>query len=213
MVRAMNDTTWSYLETPVTPPTRAQRRLAYLLVALWSLIIATGLCWLTVYASSPGEASSAPKQREVSVESGSRYALYVFLHPRCPCSAATVSELARLMARCEARVAATAYFVRPQYEEAGWERGKLWDAAAAIPGVAVLCDVGGQVADQYDARTSGDVMLYDPAGALCFHGGITSARGHEGDNLGHSAVLDIALRGTSHVDCSPVFGCPLRARD
>jgi hypothetical protein len=115
------------------------------------------------------------------------------------------------MARCESRVTATAYFVRPANESAGWERGKLWDSAAAIPGVTVACDAGGQVAVRFKARTSGDVLLYNPAGALCFHGGITSARGHAGDNLGHSAVLDIALRGKSHVDCSPVFGCPLRA--
>jgi hypothetical protein len=82
---------------------------------------------------------------------------------------------------------------------------------SAIPGVKLISDVGGTVAGQFHANTSGEVFVYDCRGKLCFHGGITSARGHAGDNVGESAVIDIALREKSDVERSPVFGCPFRA--
>jgi hypothetical protein len=75
----------------------------------------------------------------------------------------------------------------------------------------VKSDVGGSVAGQFHANTSGEVLVYDSRGKLCFHGGITAARGHAGDNLGESAVIAIALGGKSYVERCPVFGCPFRA--
>jgi hypothetical protein len=77
--------------------------------------------------------------------------------------------------------------------------------------VKLESDIGGSVAAQFHANTSGEVFVYDCRGKLRFHGGITSARGHEGDNLGESAVINIALGGESNVERSPVFGCPFRA--
>ncbi len=68
----------------------------------------------------------------------------------------------------------------------------------------------GDEARRFGAATSGHVMLYDAAGRLHFSGGITPARGHEGDSLGRDAVIDLieAYRSAGR-RCSPVFGCPL----
>jgi hypothetical protein len=183
----------------------------WMLVAIWSAAVATGMSLLAAYANDPGKWSLAPAAIGDDADSA-RLRLFMFLHPRCPCSVASVNELARIMSRCAAQVDATVYFVRPESQPADWESGTLRNLASVIPGVKVESDVGGLVAGQFHANTSGEVFVYDCHGKLRFHGGITSARGHAGDNLGESAVIDIALRGQSNVERSPVFGCPFRAQ-
>jgi hypothetical protein len=192
---------------------RALRRcFTWTLVAVWSAAVATGMGLLAVYANNPGKWSPAPAAIGHSDDAMSaRHRLYMFLHPRCPCSVASVNELARIMSRCAAQLDATVYFVRPESQGADWESGTLRNLASSIPGVNVKSDVGGSVAGQFHANTSGEVFVYDCRGKLRFHGGITSARGHAGDNLGESAVISIALGGKSNVERSPVFGCPFRA--
>jgi hypothetical protein len=182
------------------------------LVAIWSGAVATGMCLLVAYANTAGNWLPAPATIGRSDdETSTRHRLFMFLHPRCPCSVASVNELARIMSRCSAQLDATVYFVRPASQPADWERGSLWNLVSSIPGVNVETDVGGRVAEQFYASTSGVVFVYDRLGELCFQGGITAARGHAGDNLGQSAVIDIALGGKSNVERSPVFGCPFRA--
>ena len=192
---------------------RALRRcLAWTLVAVWSAAVATGMGLLAAYANKAGKWSPAPAAISHSDDATStRHRLYMFLHPRCPCSVASVDELARIMSHCAAQLDATVYFVRPESQPADWEIGTLWNLASSIPGVNVESDVGGSVAEQFHANTSGEVFVYDCQGKLRFHGGITAARGHAGDNLGESAVIAIALRGDYYVERSPVFGCPFRA--
>ena len=189
-----------------------QRRFAWALVAVWFAAVAIGMGLLAAYANNAGKWSPAPAAIGYSDDAtAARHRLFIFLHPRCPCSVASVNELARIMSRCAAQLDATLYFVRPESQPANWESGSLRDLASSIPGVKVKSDVGGSVAGQFHANTSGEVFVYDCRGKLRFHGGITSARGHAGDNLGESAVIAIALGGTSYVERSPVFGCPFRA--
>jgi hypothetical protein len=170
-----------------------------------------GMGLLAAYANSAGEFSQAPATINQGHPTAAKNQLYMFLHPRCPCSVASVNELARIMARCPEQLDATVYFRRSDSQPTDWERGSLWNFASSIPGAHVKTDVGGRVASQFHANTSGEVFVYDRAGELRFHGGITASRGHEGDNLGQSAVIAIALGGKSDVERSPVFGCPLRA--
>ncbi len=189
-----------------------RRCFAWTLVALWAAAVATGMGLLTAYANTAGKSLPAPA---TIVHTGDatlpRHRLYMFLHPRCPCSVASVTELARIMSRSSAQLDPTVYFVRPESQPADWERGTLWNLASSIPGVHVETDVGARVASQFHANTSGEVFVYDAVGKLRFQGGITAARGHAGDNLGESAVIAIAMGGKSNVERSPVFGCPFRA--
>ena len=189
-----------------------RRCFAWALVAVWSAAVATGMGLLAAYANNPGKWTPAPAAIGHSDDPASaRPRLYMFLHPRCPCSVASVNELARIMSRCAAQLDATVFFVRSESQPADWESGTLWNLASSIPGISVESDVGGSVAGQFHANTSGEVFVYDCLGKLCFHGGITAARGHAGDNLGESAVIAIALGEISYVERSPVFGCPFRA--
>jgi hypothetical protein len=189
-----------------------RRRCAWMLVAVWSVVVATGMGLLAAYANSAGKSALAPASIDLSNDTTSaRYQLFMFVHPRCPCSVASVNELARIMSRCSAQIDATVYFERPDSEANDWERGSLWNLASSIPGVHVKSDTGGGVAEQFHANTSGEVVVYDRGGKLRFQGGITASRGHAGDNLGESTVISIALGEISNVERSPVFGCPFRA--
>jgi len=57
--------------------------------------------------------------------------------------------------------------------------------------------------------TSGHVVLYDADGKLVFNGGITSSRGHSGDNAGRAAITKLVHHESAAVPEAPVFGCSL----
>jgi hypothetical protein len=56
-------------------------------------------------------------------------------------------------------------------------------------------------------------VLYDARGQLVFRGGITSARGHAGDNYGADAVAEFVNTGVRSRSLTPVFGCSLLSSD
>jgi hypothetical protein len=114
------------------------------------------------------------------------------------------------MARAQGRVQADVLFLDPgEKSEEGWADSGLIASAAAIPGVAVIPDPDGRTAREFGAVTSGQAMLYDPDGRLLFSGGMTSGRGHEGDNFGAQAILAHLLGNSNGIETAPVFGCAL----
>ena len=135
--------------------------------------------------------------------------LILFVHPHCPCTRASLHELAELMASLPHRVAVTAVFALPQGVPPHWEQGTLWQEAATIPGLHTVTDQGGQETRRFGVKGSGHVLLYQPSGQLIFSGGITPSRGHEGDNPGRAAVVSLVLHGHALVNHTLVYGCPL----
>jgi len=196
----------------------AKRRGWWLLLgaglAVWLLMIGTGLAMLWAYAETPG----APAAAHATWPAGATFTrdargptLVLFLHPQCPCSRATIAELARLLAGAKDSVTTYALFYRPADAAAGWERTDLWDAAAAIPGVRVMSDERGAQARVFGALVSGETMLYGDTGSLLFSGGITGARGHEGDNPSRTALTSMLAGHRTDTIRTPVFGCYLHA--
>jgi hypothetical protein len=189
------------------------RWLAPLLGIPWLCVLAAGEWRLLHYEHSPGSPASTqanwPKDARLPFKAGV-FNLLVFAHPRCPCTSATLDELANVTARCRDRVAAQVIFVEPEEAGADWKETNLRRKAKAIPGVTVLSDLGGIEAQRFDARTSGQVFLYDPHSRLRFQGGITASRGHEGESPGKQAILDIVVDGSQTDIETSVFGCPLR---
>jgi hypothetical protein len=78
-----------------------------------------------------------------------------------------------------------------------------------MPGVNVHEDVDGATARLFGAETSGFVVLYDPRGKLLFKGGITSSRGHAGDNLGEDTIASLLAGQIARSTRTPVYGCSL----
>jgi hypothetical protein len=179
---------------------------------VWGLLVGSGLFLLARYASTPGEPGTRgqrwPLECPVSLDP-IRPTLLMFLHPRCPCSRASLSELERVLAFVGDRVKVHVFLYRPMRAEEGWERTELCDRACAIPFVRVWSDVGGIEAGRFDASTSGFVLLYNPDGRLFFQGGITPLRNHEGDNVGSLAVKRMVMQTSRDFAEAPVFGCPL----
>jgi hypothetical protein len=183
-------------------------------LAVWLLTIGTGMGMLWKYAETPGP----PAVANAMWPAGASFTrdtrgpvLVLFLHPQCPCSRATLSELARLLAIAPAPAAIYALVYRPAAADAGWERTDLWDSVAALRGAHVMTDVGGAQARVFGAFVSGQTLLYSAAGSLLFSGGITDARGHEGDNPGRTALTSILEGGHPAATQTPVFGCYLYA--
>ncbi|HEV2903990.1 MAG TPA: hypothetical protein VGW32_03035 [Pyrinomonadaceae bacterium] len=138
-----------------------------------------------------------------------RHSLVMLAHPKCPCTRASVEELSKLMTNCAGRVNAYLLFVTPKSAPRDWYKTDLWSSAARIPDVTVIVDQDGNEASRFGALTSGQVVLYDLNGRLIFSGGITSSRGHVGDNLGRSAIESLILNNSATTSTSRVFGCPL----
>jgi hypothetical protein len=136
-------------------------------------------------------------------------ALLMFAHPQCPCSRASMGELALIMTHAPQKVQAQVLFLRPKDYAEDWVKTDLWRSAAAIPGVQAVVDEQGREAGLFHAGVSGQVMLYDPRGNLVFSGGITSSRGHSGDNDGREAIEDYLNKGVMPVKSTPFFGCAL----
>ena len=126
-----------------------------------------------------------------------KFSLLTLLHPDCPCSQASVTELGRLMAQLHGSLAADIVFVNPGLRTQNIQTASLWKRAAAMLDAAVFNDGLGRETALFGGAVSGEAMLYDPQGKLMFHGGITASRGHEGDNPGSDSIRAL-VRGETH---------------
>lgn len=193
--------------------TRSKTILATALFALaWIGALSLGLGALLRYESTPGTIGSAPQDWPAGSQIErvkDAKTLVMLAHPHCPCTRASVGELAQIMANVQGEVRAYVLFLKPRNSGADWDDTDLRRSAAQIPGVTVLSDVDGTEARRFGAETSGHTLLFDSAGRLLFSGGITSSRGHAGGNAGESAIVALANDQTSDRQRTFVFGCGL----
>jgi hypothetical protein len=178
----------------------------------WLLAISFGLWMLWGYENTPGTAAQPPHQwpADSNISAARDHATLVMLaHPHCPCTRATIGELASIMAHSQGRLTAYVLFLKPAGFSEEWEKSDLWQSAASIPGVTAVIDDEGAEAKRFHAATSGQTLLYDAGGRLLFSGGITGSRGHSGDNAGRSAIMSFVNSGAAERTESFVFGCPL----
>jgi hypothetical protein len=188
------------------------KRLLVFGCAVWLLAVAGGMRFVWGYEISPGQSGAPPTDWPAAsklTKAAGFPTLVLFIHPHCPCSRATIGELALLMARSQGLVKATVAFVRPEAFTDEWEKTDLWASATSIPGVVTVVDINGAEASLFGSNTSGQTVLYNADGRLIFSGGITGSRGHSGDNDGRTAVLSWLRTRTAEKTRTAVFGCPL----
>jgi len=178
----------------------------------WAVLSCGGMALLTIYANTPTKSLAAPVRWPVETQielSENRATLVMFAHPQCPCTRASLGELERIVSRFEDRLTAWVVFFTFDETDARWHQTDLRSTAEAIAGVRIMDDPGGQEAQRFNATVSGQTVLYNLRGELLFSGGITMARGHEGDNSGRSAI-EALLSGAEPSQChTAVFGCPI----
>ena len=184
---------------------------------LWLSTAVGGVIYLTRYENTPAEKSASypsdfPSESRIE-RNAERATLIFFAHPKCPCSRASLRELARLMTDVNGKLQAYVVFSKPKDESEEWTATDLRASAEAIPNVRILIDEDERETKIFNAQTSGLTLLYDRAGNLRFDGGITASRGHEGDNAGSRAVFEIVTKDSAENAETFVFGCPLYQKD
>ena len=195
------------------------------LFLVWSVTVGIGTFRALSYENEAGDPSAPParwpKESRLA-RSPDLPTLTMFLHPRCPCSRASVAELAELLHRNRGRVRCSIVLFTPEGMDKAWGQTDVSRAAAKLPGVRLFTDREGEEARRFKVSTSGTAVLYDGAGRLQFHGGVTLSRGHGGDSPGRRSLHALlnaesspsrrkAAALTAPRRETPVFGCPLSA--
>lgn len=180
---------------------------------LWLAATIGGGVYLNRLQNTPGLAAvtapvTLPGESRLQSAEGNPTILF-FAHPKCPCTRASLGELARLMADIDGRAKAFVVFSKPEGASDDWTETDSVAIARAIPGVEVIIDEAEYETAIFGAQTSGTTLLYDGIGTLRFRGGITKARGHEGDNAGRNAIFRIVTTGQTEQGETAVFGCPI----
>lgn len=185
------------------------REILLLLAWLSGCVVCIGV--LLIYSNTPGEqgegAEYLPQNSRIQLDE-ERATLVMYAHPHCPCTAASIEELARLQARLEGQFLTYIVFYVPENVDLSWEEKGLWDRASALADTVVIADRGGALSKLAGAEISGTVGLYSPDGRVQYFGGITPSRGHEGDNVGTIAVVDYFNGGTIQ-QYGTVYGCQI----
>jgi hypothetical protein len=184
---------------------------------LWAISIGLGLYLLMNHEITPGAPPQAPpikfpKDTKLKLSSD-KDTLVMFVHPQCPCTTASLKQLAPLSLNQNLNIQLVHF--KPSITPDGWKEEWQLDDWTKQKTVQVIEDSDGHEAKRFDAKTSGQTFLFNPSGALLFHGGITAARGVTGDNVGFNTLLKALARDKTaeahdpNLKKSLVFGCNL----
>ncbi|MEP3480482.1 MAG: hypothetical protein ABJZ55_14620 [Fuerstiella sp.] len=184
------------------------------LMAAWGITVLGGVLAVTAYSNSPGAQQDTgdewPADSTISLHSDLPTIL-LFVHPKCPCSLATVRELQRSLGNDSDAMSIQIGLYGPEDRDDSWTDTRLKKLAEQAFADSTFVDRNGTEAKRFGAITSGHVLAFSPTGRCLFRGGVTSARGHEGDNLGLEALRQIVAGTPNSCTTTPVFGCPIAA--
>ena len=190
------------------------------LVACWSATSIAVWAWTVAYGTTTAQAAQtrfanpAPIVGHVATE---RPTLYLFMHPRCPCTRATIVQLDRVftatgLEKAELPEVIVVVTIPDDATEndGAWRESDTVRLASTLPNAVVWYDRGGVKARSFGAQASGSVALYATGGKLLFAGGVTVSRGHEGDSLGAEQLLQQIQNPNEQVPVTaPALGCRL----
>jgi hypothetical protein len=184
------------------------------LAALWLAGLIVGSMLLLRYEQTPGPSVAAAASRaDLPIAlSQSGPTVVMFAHPHCPCTRASLAELAKVLARNPGANAHLFFFAPEHVADPAWNSPGLRPAAAEIPGLTIHDDPQGALCSRLGITTSGTVLVLSRDGEVLFRGGVTSGRGHQGDNAGSDAVQHL-LRGEAGVASTPTYGCSITNPD
>ena len=150
---------------------------------------------------------------DATLTPGPTTTVVAFLHPRCPCTKATVKHLVKTLKSSPEVHLVADMFVLPGGSQAPEWRDNAYVRAIRkeLPTAEVVFDPEAVEAARFGALTSGTVLVFDAWGIERFRGGITDRRGGERDNPGLSQLAKVVTPGSQGQPMrpTPVFGCPL----
>ncbi len=177
--------------------------------ALWFCCICTGLWILADHDTRPGQSARASAQWPSSTaltRPRNTPVLLAFLHPLCPCSRASLAELARIRSVARTRLQVVGVIGLPQGLNPT-DAQPMINSLRRIEGAQIFLDTDLTETHRFGCYTSGQALLYTAQGRLCYQGGMTGARGHEGDNAGKTALLAALELNLPGLASAPVYGC------
>jgi hypothetical protein len=177
-------------------------------VLAWASLLAGGFTVLMRYESVAASPPHVSSEINSLFRNAEQPTLVVGLHPHCPCSKATVAELNKILGHTPGKSRLVVYAFKPKAETVDWIASSTISTLNKL-GARIEIDEDGLMAKQLGLSASGQIQLFSAQGELIYNGGITAGRGHEGDNAGEQAVIDLLLKGGSDRKSAPVFGCPI----
>lgn len=198
------------IEMSATNGCRRREAGQWVIGCVWLASVLGSMAVLIDYTNQSGDPGSPPQawpEQAHLDHSHESDTLVLFAHPLCPCTSASIAELARLIAEAPNPILTHVVFFAP--DEHSWPQTQLEKKATRIPDVIVHRDPEGVESRIFGVSTSGHVLLYGADGHLRYSGGITGGRGHEGANTGRTSVL-ACIRERSTAPPFPIFGCGLR---
>ncbi|MBW7927116.1 MAG: hypothetical protein H3C58_03300 [Fimbriimonadaceae bacterium] len=136
-----------------------------------------------------------------------RWTLIMIVHPDCPCTKASLRNLAAILDATRLPVRAEIVGAMPP----GYEGPKknLAMARGIVKSELVIMDAD-RALQTYGARTSGHLFVYDPDQDLVYSGGLTPARGAE-DAMSSMRWFKALVHQGAIASSAPTFGCSLRS--
>ncbi|MEZ6092886.1 MAG: hypothetical protein R3C03_01415 [Pirellulaceae bacterium] len=182
-----------------------------ILLGAWGLFIVATTAGLYRYqftagASSTERSSDWPAQSRLQLSDHNRQ-LFVFLHPKCVCSNASIDELVRLQRKT--RIRPTIVMWVPSTSNLEWRETALVERLKNELDATILFDVGGIECKLFGVETSGHTMIFNSKGHRYFDGGLTRGRGHTGANEYSQSALMVINNEIDDSVHTPVFGCTL----
>lgn len=176
----------------------------------WLFTLTAGVCLVFKYDSIPGltatSGSSWPANSTIA-HSTTNNTLVMLLHPKCPCSRASLQQVATLTTNDNSLECIFLVYAPTKFPK-GWEKTDIWNLAAEVPGAQLVSDIDGAEARKFGGITSGQTYIFDRKGNLKYAGGLTEGRGH----VGECRNLDLAVKalksGTTSAS-GAVYGCPI----
>jgi hypothetical protein len=199
-----------------------QNRFILVFGALWLGAIGTGIGLLADYAAEPGQVGETldvwPQDSNL-IRDEDNYTILLAVHPRCPCTRATIEELEGVLAKSSITPQIFALIFEPSHDgsestelsrkDEDFARTSISKKLSKLNGVELISDPGSLIAQSFGAMTSGHALVYSPTGSLVYSGGLTPTRAHVGPNTGSSTLLKLLTGGEPVIQDAPVYGCPL----
>lgn len=185
----------------------------------WGVLIATAYIYAMQYSDTEGDRGTPPTawiQTSSIQRNTNKHTLLFFIHPECPCTAASIAEYRSISPRLPKEVECFAVVLMPNNanERLKWQQSSLYQALEALPNIRLVEDIGGDEMRRFGATTSGVIGLFSNTGKLLFWGGITRSRGHVGTNPAEELLIKTAWEQLPEtLQQTAVYGCSLLQPD
>lgn len=181
-------------------------------LTMWLVAVIGGTLTIAAYSNTPGPNIQTVVNwpaNTTAMQSVDSPTVVLFLHPKCPCSWSTLREFERALGDDSGLAEIRIGLFCPAGKPDVWTDTKLSKFAEKIHPGSTFVDRSATEAKRFGVLTSGHVMAFSASGKRLFSGGITTSRGHDGENRGSLALRSVFQGDDRPFVEQPVFGCPI----